>query len=115
MDDDSYPEAAGLWTGGNRSTRLLVAMEPAAAAIDVTIEAGPVPVDVGLTTTRGAERVALHAGAQGRVRLDVPAAGRVIDLGVAVRGAFPASTLGNAADSRMLGAWLSFSPVPALR
>ena len=27
MDDDSYPEPAGVWTGGNRSTRLLITAE----------------------------------------------------------------------------------------
>ena len=115
MDDDSYPETTGLWTGGDRSTRLLVATGPATAAIEVTIEAGPVPVEVGLTTSNHAERIALSAGGHGRVRLEAPSTGPVVDLGVAVRGGFPAAALGNAADSRLLGVWLSFSPAPILR
>ena len=45
MDDDSYPETAGLWTGGNRTTRLLVALEPAATGARLD--------DRGRTSTRG--------------------------------------------------------------
>ena len=115
MDDDSYPETTGLWTGGDRSTRLLLAAEPATTAVDVTIEAGPVPVEVGLTTSSRADQIALSAGEHRRVRLEAPSIDAVVDLGVAVRGGFPGAALGNTADSRSLGVWLTFSPAPTLR
>ena len=81
----------------------------------MTIQAGPVPVEVGLTTSSRAERFALSAGGHSHVRLEAPSTDPVVDLGVAVRGGFPAAALGNATDSRSLGVWLSFSPAPTLR
>ena len=40
MDDDSYPDPAGVWTGGDRSTRLLLAAG-GRSPIDLHLEAGP--------------------------------------------------------------------------
>jgi hypothetical protein len=109
MDDASHPEANGVWTGGHRALRLLLAAETGVAAIDVHIEAGPAAVTLAVTSP-AADEIALAAGERRRVRFAMPAAGWPVDLELEVHGGFPAAALGNPADSRTLGAWLVFSP-----
>ena len=56
MDDDSYPEPGGVWTGGNRSTRLLITATgspPGAVAVRHRVRTGR---GRGLARCRGAER-----------------------------------------------------------
>jgi hypothetical protein len=109
MDDESYPETGGLWTGGRRATRLLIAAEPDVTAIDVVIGAGPTAVELAVSTpTR--QQISLAAGEQRVLHLAVPVHGGPIDLGLDVRSGFPAAALGAASDSRLLGAWLAFRP-----
>ncbi|MGE0363909.1 MAG: hypothetical protein AB7H93_08520 [Vicinamibacterales bacterium] len=107
MDDDSYVDPGGIWTGGNRTTRLLVA-PPDHRPIEVTVEAGPVPVEV--TLPAHAALGALAANERRVVPLGQAGPAGVIDLRVAVRGGFPAAALGAPSDSRTFGVRLSFSP-----
>ena len=113
MDDDSYPEATGVWTGGNRSTRLLIAptgVPPAAVA--VRLESGAAAVEVSIATAAQSEMLRLPPQATGDVRLAWPDGSAAIDLRVNVRGGFPASAIGPATDARTLGVWLAFSAAP---
>jgi hypothetical protein len=110
MDDDSHPESAGLWAGGNRTTRLVLTATGARTPVAINVEAGPAAAEVTVTTPERADRLTLDAKSSQQVVVEWPAAGAPIDLRVAVRGGFPAAALGNAGDSRTLGAWLAFSP-----
>jgi hypothetical protein len=112
MDDNSYPETTGLWTGGNRTTRLLLAAASGAGPIEVQVDAGPAAVAVTLSSPHQ-ERVSLSAGGTHVVRVSPPSALGVVDLAVDVKGGFPATALGNRSDSRTLGVWLAFRPVVA--
>jgi hypothetical protein len=109
MDESSHPEVNGLWTGGRRALRLLVAADAGVEAIDLAIAAGPAAVALAITAPSRQE-ITLAAGEQRVVRLAVPAGGAPIDLGLDVRSGFPATALGGASDSRTLGAWLTFTP-----
>lgn len=109
MDESSYPEVDGLWTGGHRALRLLVAADAGIEAIDVAVAAGPAALALTITAPARQE-ITLAAGDQRVVRLAVPAGGGPIDLGLDVRSGFPATALGGASDSRTLGAWLTFTP-----
>jgi hypothetical protein len=106
MDDGHYVDRSGLWTGGDRSTRLVLVPPAHAGAVTVEMEAGPTPVRVRFGE---ASAVALNAHARHRVTL-TRAAGEPIELPVEVRGGFPASAIGAPSDSRVLGVWLGFSP-----
>ena len=57
MDDASHPQGDGLWTGGHRPLRLLLAADPGVAAIDVQIEAGPAAVALAVTSPASIDRV----------------------------------------------------------
>jgi hypothetical protein len=109
MDDASHPQIDGLWTGGRRALRLLVAADAGIEAIDVTITAGPAAADLAITAPVHQE-MTLAAGEHRVVQLLVPPGGGPIDLAMDVRSGFPATALGGAADSRVLGAWLTFKP-----
>ena len=85
MDDASHPQGDGLWTGGHRPLRLLLAADPGVAAIDVQIEAGPAAVALSVTSP-ASNQIALAAGERRHVQFAMPAAGWPIDLGLEVRG-----------------------------
>jgi hypothetical protein len=105
MDDDGYVDPEGLWTGGNRSIRLLVA-PPASRPVELIVETGPAPAEV---TLNGHPAVgALAANDRRVVRLAAADPNGVIDLPVSVRGGFPAAVLGAPSDSRTFGVRLSF-------
>ena len=110
MDDDTYAEPTGLWTGADRVTRLLVASASDSPAVDVAFEAGPAPVELRLSATPArSETITLAPGARRIVPLASDPVSGVVDLRVEVGGGFPAAALGNASDSRRLGVWLAFS------
>jgi hypothetical protein len=109
MDESSHPEMDGVWTGGRRALRLLVAAGAGIEAIDVAIAAGPADLEL-IITAPARQEITLAAGEQRVVRFPVPRGGGPIDLGLDVRSGFPATALGGAADSRTLGAWLTFTP-----
>ena len=114
MDDDSYPEATGVWTGGNRSTRLLITptgSPPGAVALRSRVRAGRCR-GLDLPAAAQSEMLRLQPQATGDVRLAWPDGSAPIDLRVNVRGGFPASAIGPATDSRTLGVWLAFSAAP---
>ena len=113
MDDNSYPDPAGVWTGGDRSTRLLLAAG-GRAPIDLHLAAGPAPVELSVATGSRLERVALAAGATGRVALPAPDYG-VSDVRIEVQGGFAAAALGNPSDARTLGVRLEFRIEPVAR
>jgi hypothetical protein len=109
MDDESYPELDGLWTGGRRATRLLIAAEPGVTAVDVVIEAGPAALELVVTAPRH-ELISLAVGERRVLQLALAQDGGPIDFGLDVRSGFPAAALGAESDSRVLGAWLAFRP-----
>jgi hypothetical protein len=115
MDDDSYPDPAGVWTSGNRSTRLLLAAGGRAAPIDLHLEAGPAPVEVSVASGSRVERVTLAAAATRDVALPAPEASGVYDVRIDVRGGFAAAALGNPSDARTLGVRLGFRMAPPVR
>jgi hypothetical protein len=115
MDDDTHPETTGLWTGGNRATRLVIATASAPAPVAIDVEAGPSAADVTLSASGRSERLTLAPRASQQVTVDWPTDRSPIDLEVTVRGAFPAAALGDATDSRTLGVWLAFSAGVARR
>jgi len=106
MDDDSYADPEGIWAGGNRATRLLVA-PPDNRPIELTVAAGPASVAVTLPGRALLGELAPHE--RRVIRLDAAGPASVIDLRVAVRGGFPAAALGAPSDSRTFGVRLSFS------
>ena len=107
MDDESYPDPGGTWVGGDRTSRMVVAPIGDPRAIDLTLEAGPAPVEVALAPgfslplTAGERRVVPLAGGE---------AVTVADVRVSVRGGFPAAALGNRSDGRTFGVRVTVSP-----
>jgi len=110
MDDNSYVESMGAWIGGNRTTDLLVAA-PATTAVSARLEAGLAAVHLRLEGGWGARDLSLEPHAITLVPLD-RAADAPVRLRVIVQGGFPARDLGDPADSRTFGVWITFDARP---
>jgi hypothetical protein len=110
LDDSAYPEADGLWTGGNRPVSLLLAAT-AGYAVRLDLTAGPADVSVDVAAGTRRERVSLQAGGTSGIEI-----GRVDPLAplavtITTEGGFPARML-RAGDSRTLGVWVTFATTP---
>jgi hypothetical protein len=111
MDDDSYVESMGAWTGGDRETRFLIAPSRP-GMVTVRLEAGPAAVDVQLTGQWGERALRLEPHASTVVPVTAAEAWTAVDLRARVTGGFPASLLGRPSDSRSLGVWITFDVTP---
>ena len=111
MDDNHFVEGSGLWTGADRSTRLLVTTSRG-ASVTLRLEAGPSGVSVGVAAPSARQTIDLAPHQQQDVPLGAVTPGAWIDLRFVVRGGFAASALGDGRDTRRLGAWASFSVPP---
>ncbi|MGD9902905.1 MAG: hypothetical protein AB7U83_05515 [Vicinamibacterales bacterium] len=105
MDDQAYVDADGLWTGANRTARLLIAPLAPMRGLALIVEAGPAGVDVEMPPPHGVGTLAPHE--RRIVALHSADPTDLVDLHVTVRGGFPAAALGNPADSRTFGVRLT--------
>lgn len=111
MDDDSYVESMGAWTGGDRETNFLISPSRPGLVV-VRLEAGPAAIDVQLAGQWGKRALRLEPHASTVVPLAVAEARTAVDLRASVTGGFPASLLGQPSDSRSLGVWIEFDVTP---
>ncbi|MGE0812555.1 MAG: hypothetical protein AB7O28_10110 [Vicinamibacterales bacterium] len=110
LDDASYPEPGGLWTGANRTTSLLLAV-PAPSDVVAHLQAGPAAIRMRLD--HGSDRSDVDIGPEGTAQaaLGTLAPQQPVLLRLTTRGGFPGRTL-REGDSRSLGAWVTFAATP---
>ncbi|MEZ5294230.1 MAG: hypothetical protein R2745_24315 [Vicinamibacterales bacterium] len=107
LDDASYPEPGGFWTGANRPTSLLLAAQVPSDAV-IQLMAGPAAVRLHLEHGGHQSDMELPSGgtaqaALGRLSPETPLLVRLTTL-----GGFPGRSL-REGDSRSLGAWVTFT------
>ena len=107
MDDQSFPEPEGFWTGGARSSSIV--MQPDAAGAFITLHLRNAPVDNRVEIAAGAwrEELRLLPGEERRLRVPL-LAGRAATL---IRittssGSRPSAVDAASRDNRFLGVWV---------
>lgn len=114
LDDSSYVDVDGFWTGGDRSVSFLIASKTP-ARVRLHLAAGPSPVVVGIRHASAAgTTVDLAADARSSIDLGDVSADSAIPLRVDVKGGFPGRLLRHG-DSRSLGVRLTFEATPLPR
>lgn len=114
LDDSSYVDGDGFWTGGDRTTAFLIAAS-APVGVHVHVEAGPsrIALDARHGHLSGSTfDLAPHATTT--LDLGTVGADEAIPLRMAVTGGFPGRLL-REGDSRSLGVRLTFETLPSPR
>jgi hypothetical protein len=108
MDDRSFPEPAGFWIGGTRSSSIVI--QPDARRRSASIEVRNGPVDNSVTVESGDWREQLHLTPGESRRLDVPldpARGAALVSFHVASGFRPNAVDPSSRDKRFLGAWVA--------
>jgi hypothetical protein len=110
LDDSTYPESDGLWTGGNRPAALLLAAA-ARYGVRLGLTAGPADVSVDIDAGARRERVSLPARTSTGIAVGTIGPLEPLAITVTTDGGFPARMLRDG-DSRTLGVWVTFATTP---
>jgi len=106
LDARSFPEPAGFWAGGSRSTAVVIAPDGPAASVDVALRNGPVQNDVTLDSGRWRHALTLAPGEEREVRVPIEDARNAALVRITCSSGFrPSETEPGNRDSRFLGVY----------
>jgi hypothetical protein len=107
LDDSTYVEPEGIWTGANRPSAMLLA-GPDATHVVAEFKAGPADVTLELNVRERATTIAVPAGRSASHPLGLVGVDEPLLLRIVTRGGFPGRDL-HAGDSRSLGVLVTFT------
>lgn len=106
LDDSSYVDGDGFWTGADRVVSFLIA-SPVPATVIARVAAGPATVALDIRHGQSSATLEVGPDASRRVELGAVAGDRPLPVRIDVKGGFPGRLL-DVRDSRSLGVRLSF-------
>jgi hypothetical protein len=108
MDDRSFPEPAGFWIGGGRSSSVVVQPKVLRSAVAIEVRNGAVANTVRVTSGRWNEELRLSPGESRRLEVPVdPSRGAALVSFDSASGFRPNAVDPSSRDTRVLGVWIA--------